>query len=167
MSLKSMEINLQKMSAKDIGSAVELIAAAMNRHEADWARVTMEFHFECLKHKLSDGRCYYVWKEGDKITGLVGLHNYIWGPTENVWLAWFAVDPSYQSKGYGGRLLLEVEKLAVDMGYKKFFIETYDNPVFDKARSFYQTKRFTEVGFVKNYLPDGSSMIVYEKQFQE
>ena len=155
------------MSAKELDTAVELIAAAMNCHEADWARATMEFHFECLRHKLSDGRCYYVWKEGDKIMGLVGLHNYIWGPTENVWLAWFAVDPAYQCKGYGARLLAEIEKLAINKGREKLFVETYDSPVFYKARSFYQARGFTESGVVKNYLPDGSSMIVYEKQLQE
>jgi GNAT superfamily N-acetyltransferase len=158
-----MEIGLQKMSAGDIDSAVELIASAMNCHEAAWAKTTMEFHFECLRHKLIDGRSYYIWKEGDSIVGLAGLHNYIWGPKENVWLAWFAVDPAYQGKGYGSRMLSEIEKLAVSMGYKKFFVETYDNPVFDKARSFYRARGFFKAGLVNNYLPDNSPMVVYQK----
>jgi GNAT superfamily N-acetyltransferase len=158
-----MEIRLQKMSAGDIDSAVGLIASAMNRHEATWAKTTIEFHFQCLRHKLIDGRSYYVWKEGDSIVGLVGLHNYIWGPKENVWLAWFAVEPAYQGKGYGSRMLSEIEKLAVSMGYKKFFVETYDNPVFDKARSFYQARGFFKAGVVNNYLPDKSPMVVYQK----
>lgn len=161
-----MEMKLQQMTVNDIDAVVDLIATAMNKDEAAWARTTMEFHFECLKHKLADGRCYYVWKEGGKITGLVGLHNYIWGPKENVWLAWFALDPAYHGKGYGGRLLTEMEKIAINMGYKKFFVETYDNPVFDKARSFYKARGFAEAGIVKNYLPDGSPMIVYTKQLK-
>lgn len=159
-----MEVKLQQMSAEDIDAAVELISVAMNRHEAVWAKTTMKFHFECLEHGLNDGRSYFVWKKADKILGLVGLHNYIWGPKENVWLAWFAVAPGCQGKGYGGRMLTEIEKLAIDIGYKKFFVETYDNPDFDKARSFYQSKGFVEAGVVRDYLPDGSSMIVYEKQ---
>ena len=162
-----MEINLQQMTVNDINAAIELIAEAMNREEADWARTTMEFHFECLKHDLTDGRNYYVWKEGDKVLGLAGLHNYIWGPVENVWLAWFAVAPAYQGEGYGGRMFTEIEKIAINCGYKKFFVETYDSPDFDKARSFYQAKGFVRAGEVKNYLPDGSSMIVYEKRLIE
>ena len=159
-----MEIKLQQMTESDINDAVDLIAEAMNRHEADWAKTTMGFHFACLKHKLTDGRSYYVWKEGGKVLGLAGLHHYIWGPAENVWLAWFAVAPAYQGKGCGGRMFAEIEKIAVKSGYKKFFVETYDSPDFDKARSFYQAKGFVRAGEVKNYLPNGSSMIVYEKQ---
>lgn len=159
-----MNSRLENMTANDIDEAVELIKIAMNEDEAAWARKTMKSHFGCVKHKLVDGRNYFLWRENEKIIGVVGLHNYIWGPEENVWLSWFAVDPNHHGKGFGSRLLIEVEKVAVEMGYKKFFIETYDSFTFDKARSFYKEKGFVEVGKVSNYLPDGSAMIVYAKE---
>lgn len=162
--MESIDIKLEPMTSSDIAPAVELIRDVMNEDEAAWAEKTMKFHFECIRHGINDGRDYFLWKQGGSILALAGLHNYIWGPRENVWLAWFAVARDYQRKGLGSRLLDEVQKLAVKMKYKKFFVETYDNPVFEKARAFYQSQGFVEAGVVDNYLPDGSTMIVYEKQ---
>ena len=162
--MSKMPVQLEAMTANDIDDAAELVRVAMNENEATWAKQTMEFHFGCVKHKLDDGRSYLVLKRNNRIIGLVGLHRYIWGPKENVWLAWFAVDPDCRGQGLGSQLLAKAESLATDMGYSKFFVETYAAPVFDKARAFYKSKGFAEVGRVDNYLPDGSAMIVYGKE---
>ncbi len=53
---------------------------------------------------------------------------------------------------------------AVQVGYKKLFVETYENPTFKKALSFYKAKGFSEVGRIKDYLPDGTAMIVFGKR---
>ncbi len=51
-------------------------------------------------------------------------------------------------------------------GYKNFLIETYDSPTFEKARSFYKAKGFSEIGRIEDYLPDGAAMIVFGKRIQ-
>lgn len=159
-----MSSKLKIMIADDIDETVELIGKAMNKDEATWAKKTMELHFGCVKNNLEDGRSYFLWRENTEIIGVVGLHNYIWGPKENVWLAWFAVDPNHHGKGLGSLLLMEIEKKAYEMGYKKLFIETYSSSTFDKARLFYKDKDFIEVGKIDSYLSDGSKMIVYAKK---
>lgn len=95
--------------------------------------------------------------------GLVGLHHYVWGPPENVWLAWFAVHPDAQGRGVGSRLLSAIEAIAVSRGYGKLLVETYDHPDFERARAFYGRMGFRKVGTIEDYLPDGSAMIVYGK----
>ena len=152
------------MTEPDMEDAVDLIAEAMNRDEAGWARETMEFHFACKKNDIDSGRGYYVWRDQGRIQGLVGLHRYLWGPRENVWLAWFAVHPELHGTGVGSAMLDEVEERARQAGYRKFLIETYDGPTFEKARSFYQSKGFSQVGRIENYLPDGSAMLVFGKE---
>jgi GNAT superfamily N-acetyltransferase len=151
------------MKKKDIPGAVDLIRIAMNHDEADWADKTMHFHFGCAENNLDDGRYYFVWKNDSKVLGIAGLHQYNWGPKENVWLGWFALDPDLQGKGLGSRLFDEMVSLAKKMGFRKIFIETYISPTFEKARKFYLNKGFRPAGEIENYLPAGEAMIVYLK----
>ena len=151
------------MNESDVEPAAALVARAMNADEGRWAVRTMRFHFGCRRHELDDGRRYYAWKEGDAIAGLVGLHHVIWGPEQNVWLAWFAVDPARQGRGLGRELLAAVEKIAAGEGYRKLLVETYEHEDFAKARRFYESNGFSEVGRIAGYLRDGSAMVVYAK----
>ncbi len=162
--MRSPDIQLEAMTEEDVDEALVLVSTATNEDEGRWARDTMDFHFECLKHGLDDGREYFVWRQDCKVSGLVGLHHYSWGPEENVWLGWFAVHPSCQRRGVGRRLLQLIESIALNMGYRKLFVETYRHSDFDKARQFYAANGFSEVGGVSDYLQDGSDMVVYGKR---
>jgi GNAT superfamily N-acetyltransferase len=155
---------LDSMAEADIEAAASLVGRAMNADEGRWARRTMEFHFGSRNHGLDDGRSYFVWRRDQRIVGLVGLHHTIWGPEENVWLAWFAVDPDFQGQGLGLKLLSEIERLAEHLGFGKLMVETYEHADFDKARRFYERNRFEQVGRIDEYLADGSAMIVYAKR---
>jgi GNAT superfamily N-acetyltransferase len=161
--IQNRKLEIVPMQARDIAKAVALISQAMNEDEGKWASETMHFHFQCAGHGLNDGHDYYLWWEDGDVKGIVGLHHYAWGPPENVWLAWFAVAPAEQGKGYGKALLGEVEEKARQQGFRKFFVETYEHQDFEKAIRFYQKKGFTEHGRIDNYLPDGSQMLVLGK----
>jgi GNAT superfamily N-acetyltransferase len=154
---------LEPMGEQDIEEAVVLVGRAMNADEGRWAARTMRFHFGCRRHGLDDGRMYYVWRHSGAVTGLVGLHHTIWGPEENVWLAWFAVDPDCQGRGLGRWLMAAIEKVALDKGFGKLLVETYEHEDFAKARRFYEGAGFREAGRIAEYLRDGSAMIVYAK----
>ncbi|MBN1360638.1 MAG: GNAT family N-acetyltransferase [Sedimentisphaerales bacterium] len=152
------------MSEGDIDVAAALVARAMNPDEGRWAARTMGFHFGCQAHGLDDGRSYFVKRQGGTLVGLVGLHHAVWGPEENVWLAWFAVDPDWQGKGLGRELLTAVERIAMERGFRKLLVETYEHADFDKARRFYERSGFRRAGEIANYLPDGAPMVVYAKR---
>lgn len=154
---------LAPMSESDAEAASALISRAMNADEGRWAARTMAFHYGCRRHGLDDGRTYYVWKQDGAVTGLVGLHHVVWGPEENVWLAWFAVDPDRQGRGLGRTLLAAVEKIAIERGYRKLLVETYEQDDFDTARRFYESNGFRKTGRIADYLGDGSAMVVYAK----
>ncbi|MFH1719552.1 MAG: GNAT family N-acetyltransferase [Planctomycetota bacterium] len=158
---QSREILIEPMREDELDEAVELVSTAMNADEGQWARKTMEFYFACKKHGIDSGREYYLWRDGGEICGLVGLHRYIWGPEENVWLSWFAVHPGRQGGGAGSALIAAIKERAIRHGYKKLLVETYDGETFEKARSFYSSKGFSRIGRIENYLPDGSPMVVF------
>ncbi len=158
---------INRMISDDIEEACKLVARAMNPDEGRWARKTMEYHFACADADIDDGRNYYVWRQSTAICGLVGLHHYIWGPEQNVWLSWFVVDPKFQNQGNGRKLLRTIENVAEEMGYKKLFVETYAHKDFEKALGFYLSQGFTEAGRIKNYLDDGSEMIIFRKEIEK
>jgi len=155
--------NLVCMTGDDTDAATALVGKAMNKDEGRWAARTMDFHFGCQAHGLDDGRRYYVWKQDGKLRGLVGLHHVLWGPEQNVWLAWFAVSPEEQGRGMGRTLLATIERIAAQQGFRKLLVETYEHADFDKARRFYEGNGFRRTGRISDYLPDGSSMVVYAK----
>jgi GNAT superfamily N-acetyltransferase len=160
-------VSLEPTEESDIEEAVELISVAMNPDEARWARQSMTFYFACKKHGIDSGRQYYVWRDEGRICGLIGLHRYVWGPEQNVWLSWFAVHPERQRGGAGSALMNAVKERAVQAGYKQLLVETYDSPTFEKARNFYRAKGFVQTGRIENYLPDGSAMIVFTVRLSE
>ena len=158
--------HIEKMTEKDVEEAVALISRAMNAAESKWAKRTMSYHFKCMSIGMDDGRDYFVWRSTNRILGLVGLHRYLWGPEQNVWLSWFAVEPTVQRQGHGSALLKAIESVALDHGCRKFYVETYAHITFANAREFYASQGFSEVGRISNYLEDGSDMIVYGKELK-
>jgi GNAT superfamily N-acetyltransferase len=154
-------LELEEMREEDIDEAAMFVAYAMNEAEGDYARRTMRFHFGCRRCGHDDGRSYYVWRRAGKLGGLVGLHNYLWGPEENVWLSWFAVAGELRGRGYGRALLRRIRTIAVEHGYRKMFIETYSGAEFSQARAFYEKMGFVRVGGIPGYMSDGADMLVY------
>lgn len=155
------------MVESDIDSAVDLIARAMNSDEGNQARDTFAFHFSCKCHGIDDGRVYYVLPGRVAASAIVGLHHYAWGPSRNVWLAWFAVIPDLHGQGVGRVLLDAVCQRARSLGFTKLFIETYSTSEFARARAFYRAQGFAQVGLIKSYLPDGGNMIVFSKDLTD
>jgi ribosomal protein S18 acetylase RimI-like enzyme len=154
---------LEPMTPEDVEEAVWLVSRAMNPAEGRWAGRTMRQHFNCLRHGIDDGRAYFVWRRAKRLGGLGGLHHYLWGPEENVWLSWFVVEPSCQRQGHGTALLAAIESVALARGYKRLLVETYDGADFAAARGFYRSQGFCEVGRISDYLGDGSHMVIYRK----
>ncbi len=155
---------MQELDPELADEAAALIGEAMNPDEGAWARVTIGRHFETRANGLVDGRNYFALLLDGALAGLTGLHHYEWGPDENVWLGWFALSPKLQGRGWGVRLMTETERAAKALGYRKLFIETYDTPTFSRAIRFYAKAGFRKAGMIENYLPDGSSMMVFLKE---
>ncbi len=59
-----------------------------------------------------------------------------------------------------------VEKRAMQKGYTRLFVETYDHPDFSKALQFYAACGFERAGSISNYLTNLSDMIVYRKNIK-
>ena len=139
----------------------------MNPDEGKWAETTIRRHYSMRAAGIDDGRNYFVSRTDTQITGIVGLHHYEWGPPQNVWLGWFAVQPSFQRKGIGTSLLSDVETEAVALGYKRLLIETYSSTEFHEARVFYSRRGYIPCGTISAYIQPEVDMIVYGKKISD
>jgi ribosomal protein S18 acetylase RimI-like enzyme len=158
------KISVRRMEVTDCAATVQLIQRAMNPEEGAYAETSFRHHFECQRQALDDGRQLYVGVIEESIRAVVGLHYYNWGPRENIWLSWFAVDPPFQNQGYGTALLRSIIAEAQTKGYSRMLIETYDSNDFQKAITFYHNRGFRGVGRIEDYLPDGTAMIVLARE---
>ena len=156
-----------EMRDADLADVLALIGRAMNPEESEYAKHTFDFHFSCQSAKsdvpIDSKRAFYLARHEATIKGVIGLHHYRWGPLDNVWLSWFAVEPELQGQGIGQWMMAKIEQLSRHKGYKKLFIETYRHDIFSRAIEFYQKQGFLQVGQIGDYLIDGSDMLVFAK----
>jgi len=154
--------HLTAMDESHIEAATGIMARGRDATVGERAKATFRKHFALRKLGLDDGRRYFVWIEDGHVAGVTGLHQYSWGPEENVWLAYFGVHPDFARRGIGSVMLGEMQRLATERRYRKFFIETHGAN--ERAHRFYRSQGFREVGSIADYNPDGAPMIVFAKE---
>lgn len=160
---KNMQTNLQliAMTRKDIDPVCDIIHRTLSAADAAAAKKTYDAHFFCKENRVDDGRHYFIILHEEQLIGTCGLHHYTWGPEENVWGGWLSVAPEYQRKGYGMTAFKKTLEMAKTLGYKKFFIETSNDLLTEKARNLYERLGFVQAGSVSKYWPDNIDMLVY------
>lgn len=76
--------------------------------------------------------------EGSKVVGVTGLYGFKDVPDE-VWLAWFCLDPEIRGQGLGRKLLTWTMDKAKDEGYKIFKLYTSTDPNEAAAQRLYES----------------------------
>jgi len=77
---------------------------------------------------------------------------------------WIAVDPEFQGRGIGRRLLSYAEDYARNHGARKIMIETSSRRDYEPARSLYERMGFREVARIPDFYSRGDAKIIYEKE---
>lgn len=93
----------------------------------------------------------------DQVVGYIGL----WCIFPEAHIVSIAVDPDYQGKGIGNKLLEQAISWLIGSGFKHVFLEVrVDNEV---AINLYNKHGFEKVSVRKNYYQDGSDAYVMVK----
>jgi len=79
----------------------------------------------------------------------------------NIW--WIGVAPSAYGTGAGKALLSHVERAAAASGYRIIVIETSDQPLLARARSFYLRAGYAECGRVPDFYGPGDSKVIFSR----
>jgi GNAT superfamily N-acetyltransferase len=96
-------------------------------------------------------RTWEVWliEKNREIVGLCGLYAQLPGYTDELWLGWFGILPSYRSKGVGAVVLQQMESLAVERGCGALYSYV---PESGRPLRFYLRCGFTRLCTVAEYL---------------
>lgn len=92
---------------------------------------------------------YYVLLHDNKIIGISGLYYDYEDPIDIMWMDYFAISPKFQRRGYGTKMLENLEKICKQKKVRMLCVFT------DKAGAlkFYKKNGFKICGKIKNYYP--------------
>lgn len=128
---------------------VERLVAETAFFSAEEVKVAAELVHEHLAKGIASG---YHFVFAERFNHLVGYTCF--GPvpmTEGSWdLYWIAVEPGFQTKGLGRRLLRETEKLILKNGGLRVYIETSMRTQYRPTRAFYEHNGYK----LESVLPD-------------
>lgn len=102
---------------------------------------TLDFHEECLRHRLDDGRSLFVFERSGQAIGGCGLHRYIWGPRDVCWGSWFFISPGFRNAGAAQRMSRLLLAQAVSRGFVRMYVEA-SSPHENFGRLAFQLQRY-------------------------
>jgi ribosomal protein S18 acetylase RimI-like enzyme len=123
--------------------------------------VAMELIDIVLKDPIQkDYQIYSMVDDQDQVIGYI-----CYGPTPMALgtfdLYWIAVDPDFQERGAGSKLLSFLEKLVKAEGGRLILADTSTIPHYEKTLRFYIKNGFQEVGRVPDYYHPGNDRITF------
>jgi ribosomal protein S18 acetylase RimI-like enzyme len=79
-------------------------------------------------------------------------------------LYWIVVDPNFQGKGIGSKLLDFLEEGVREEGGRMILADTSTIPQYEKTKNFYLQNGFQEVGRIPDYYYPGNDRITFCKR---
>jgi len=82
-------------------------------------------------------------------------------------LYWIAVDPDFQEKGAGSKLLMFLEEVVKGSGGRLILADTSTVPQYEKTQRFYVKNGFKEVARVPDYYHPGNDRVTFCKKLKD
>jgi ribosomal protein S18 acetylase RimI-like enzyme len=144
--LLSMLIKAKVFNSQEIDVAMELINVALEDPDQK------DYVIYCLVNDQDHALGYICYGPAPMTQGTFDLY-------------WIVVDPQYQSRGMGSKLIEFAEAQVSREKGRMLLIETSSTPEYEKTQTFYRHRGFREVGRVLDYYVPGNDRITYCKRF--
>ncbi len=146
--IEKMVISTGKFNDVEVATALELVDEALARGEE------------------KSGYFFAVLEQGNKHLTVRGYACY--GPvplTQGVYdLYWIAVDPEFQGKGVGSRLLKYVETDVLHRGGRMILIETSSQESYGTTIRFYEHGGYHLAARIRNFYRIGDDKLIFQKE---
>ena len=129
-------------------------------------KAEIEVALSLIEERLSKGNeCGYFFQFIEENGTVLGYTCFgpILGTAHSVDLYWIAVDPAFQGKGIGSKLLLKTEREIKTMGGARIYIETSSSPLYIPTRSFYIRNGYSLEAELKDYYGEQDNKLIYVK----
>jgi ribosomal protein S18 acetylase RimI-like enzyme len=146
--LLSMLVKTRSFTSKEIGVAMELIDIVLKDP------VQKDYQIYCIVDDQDQIMGYICYGSTPMTQGTFDLY-------------WIAVDPGFQGKGMGSRLLDFLEKMVKELKGRILLADTSSVPQYEKTKSFYLKNGFQEVARIPDYYHPGNDRITFCKRLEE
>jgi ribosomal protein S18 acetylase RimI-like enzyme len=160
---KNSSMEIRPLFEKDRAGLLSMLnkTLAFTSAEID---VAMELINIVLKDESQkDYQVYCMVNDQDQVIGYIcyGLTPMTRGTFD---LYWIAVDPDFQKKGVGSKLLSFLEEVVKAEGGRMILADTSTIPQYEKTQKFYLKNGFQEVARIPDYYHPGNDRITFCKK---
>jgi GNAT superfamily N-acetyltransferase len=82
-------------------------------------------------------------------------------------LYWIAVEPQFQTRGVGRRLMATVESRVAEAGGQRIYIDTSSKPQYEPTRAFYEKCGFRCDARLADFYAPGDDRVIYMKVVEQ
>lgn len=149
-------LKIRGLNKKDIPICVKLVLETKVSSRRSEASKIMELSLDPGIRFLNPD--YYVLESENKIIGISGLYYDYEDPKDVLWMDYFAVSPKFQRRGYGKKMLNNLEKICEKKKIKMLCVFTDK----DGAINFYKKNGFKIYGKIENYYGNRPRVWLYK-----
>ena len=153
-------MKIRPLVEKDRASLLSMLIKTRSFTSAE-IDVAMELIDIVLKDQIQkDYQIYCIVDDQDQAIGYI-----CYGPTPMTQgtfdLYWIAVDPDFQERGVGSKLLSFLEEVVKAEGGRLILADTSTIPHYEKTQKFYLKNGFQEVARVLDYYHPGNDRVTF------
>ena len=146
--LLSMLIRTRAFTSAEIDVAMELIDSVLKDP------MQKDYQIYCLVDDRDQGVGYICYGPTPMTQGTFDLY-------------WIAVDPDFQEKGAGSRLLIFLEEVVKAEGGRLILADTSTIPHYERTQRFYLKNGFQEVARIPDYYHPGNDRVTFCKRLED
>jgi ribosomal protein S18 acetylase RimI-like enzyme len=140
--LLSMLIKTRAFTSAEIDVAMELIDIVLKDENQE------DYQIDCMADDQDQAIGYICYGPAPMTQGTFDLY-------------WIAVDPDFQEKGVGSKLLSFLEEVVKAEGGRMVLADTSTIPQYERTRKFYLKNGFQEEGRIRDYYHPGNDRITF------
>ena len=140
--LLSVVIKTQAFTSAEIDVAMELIDIVLKDENQK------DYEIDCMADDQDEATGYICYGSAPMTQGTFDLY-------------WIAVDPDFQERGVGSKLLSFLEKRVKAEGGRMILADTSTIPQYEKTRKFYLKNGFEEVATIRDYYYPGNDRVTF------
>lgn len=152
---------LRPTTKNDVKQLVAL-AKATGVFQPQELDTVFEVYDEYFFNEHEKGHLGFTWEQDQQIQGFIYI-----APaslSQGTWeLWWIAVEPSFQGKGLGSKMLRHAEELIRNQGGRQIYIDTSSAPLYEPTRNFYLRHGYQEAGRLPDYYAVNDDKVIYRK----
>ncbi len=146
--LLSILIKTRSFTSAEIDVAMELIDSVLKDP------TQKDYHVDCLADAQDQAVGYICYGPAPMTEGTFDLY-------------WIAVDPDFQEKGVGSKLLRFLEEILKERGGRLILADTSTVPDYEKTQRFYVKNGFIEVAKIPDYYRPGNDRVTFCKKLKD